>query len=109
MPPSKVEWIPPRGFNNRRHDVECLNAAIAAINKTSKVNYLNLHYEGVRMDKVSGKKFHRFNQQIWREVDVRKKLHLNPQHKIKLMEKVSKLFMGGLNKLGDWDSSTKSQ
>ena len=109
VPPSKVEWIPPRGFNNRRHDVECLNAAIAAINKTSKVNYLNLHYEGVRMDKVSGKKFHRFNQQIWREVDVRKKLHLNPQHKIKLMEKVSKLFMGGLNKLGDWDSSTKSQ
>ena len=50
----------------------------------------------------------RFNQQIWREVDVRKKLLHNPQHKIKPMEKVSKLFVGGLNKLGDWDSATKS-
>ena len=99
------EWIPPPGFVNKREKIESLNAAIAAVNKCDKVNYLNIHYEGVRIDKASGHKSHRHQQQIWREAEVRRRLHLNPAHKVKLMRRATKLFMGGLRNVGSWDSS----
>ena len=104
LPKNSPEWVPPPGFINRRHDVECLNAAIAALNKSDQVNYLNLHFEGIRIDKVGGKKMHRHNpvQPIWREREVRRKLHLTPRYKVRVMDKVAKLFAGGLKNLGNW-------
>ena len=74
LPPGYPEWVPPPAFRNQRHNIECLNAAIAAINKGSRVNYINLHLEGIRIDPKSGKKIHRLRpeKQIWREEEVRK-------------------------------------
>ena len=104
LPKNSPEWVPPPGFINRRHDIECLNAAIAALNKSDHVNYLNMHYEGIRIDKKSGKKMHKHNpvQPVWREREVRRKLHLTPRYKVRVMDKVAKLFTGGLRNMGNW-------
>ena len=38
VPPGFPEWTPPPTFRNQRQDIECLNAAIIAINKSAGVN-----------------------------------------------------------------------
>ena len=105
LPPGYPEWVPPPEFLNQRHDIECLNAAIAAINKGSGVNYLNLHLQGIRIDPKSGKKIHRLRpeKQIWREADVRKRLHFTPSYKVKIANRAARLLQGGLTNTGVWN------
>ena len=104
VPANKTEWIPPPNFKNKRNDIECLNAAIAAINKGAKVNYLNIHLEGIRVDKPTGKVLHKHNpeKQVWRETEVRRRLHLTPSYKAKVMGRAAKLFIGGFKNTGVW-------
>ena len=104
VPVNKPDWAPPAGFVNKRRDIECLNAAIAAQNKGNGVNYLNLHLEGIRIDKKSGKKLHRHNpvKPIWREADIRRRLHMSPDMKVRMVNLAKNLFIGGLTRLGDW-------
>ena len=104
VPDSFPEWKPPPGFKNRRTDIESLNEAIKASNLNSGVNYLKLHYEGIRIDRKSGKKLHKLNpdKPVWREVEIRRRLHLTPEYKVKVGYMAAKLFKGGLTKLGDW-------
>ena len=105
LPPGYPEWVPPPDFQNQRHNIECLNAAIAAINKGSGVNYLNLHLEGIRIDPRSGKKIHRLRpeKQIWREEEVRKRLHFTPSYKVKIATRAARLLQGGLTNTGVWN------
>eukprot|EP00092_Neocalanus_flemingeri_P019302 GFUD01020908.1.p1 GENE.GFUD01020908.1~~GFUD01020908.1.p1 ORF type:complete len:330 (+),score=86.68 GFUD01020908.1:460-1449(+) len=107
VPASCPEWQPPHNFSNRRHDMECVNVAIAAMNKGAQVNYLNLHYEGIRINKKSNKTMHRHNPSspIWREREIRKRLHLTPQYKTKIVRNAAKLFVGGLKNHGGWAKS----
>ena len=102
VPSNKTDWIPPPNFKNRRHNIECLNAAIAAINKGAKLNYLNVHLEGIRVDKPSNKVLHKHNPklQVWRETEVRRRLHLTPTYKVKVMARAAKLLVGALKTLG---------
>ena len=102
VPAAFPEWLPPPGFVNRRRDMECFNAAVKAINTGSGVNYLNLHYEGVRIDPKSAKVMHKHNpvKPIWREEAIRKRLHLTHENKVKVAFMAAKLFKGGLTKLG---------
>ena len=81
-----------------------MNAAIAAINKGSGVNYLNLHLEGIRIDPRAGKKMHKLRpeRQIWREGDVRKRLHFTPSYKVKITNRAARLLQGGLTNPGAW-------
>ena len=104
VPKNFPEWVPSPGFNNKRNYIECLNAAIAALNKSDRLNYVNLHFEGIRMDKVSGINRHKHNpeQPVWREREVRRKLHLTPWYKVRVMDKITKLFSGGIRNLGAW-------
>ena len=110
VPTSQPDWIPPKGFKNKRHDIECLNAAIAALNKGNSTNYLKLHMEGIRIDKKTGKKLHKHNpvQPIWREVQVRRRLHFAPEYKLRLVYLATKIFKGGLTKMGDWQPTKSS-
>ena len=98
-------WKPPAGFNNRRVLVETVNAAIKAMNLEAKVNYLKLHMEGIRIDKKKGKIMHKHNPKvpIWREDEVRKRLHLTIDYKVKVVRNAAKLFVGGLMTLGNWE------
>jgi hypothetical protein len=99
-----AEWIPPAGFNNRRKLMEEVNEGIKDMNIMAQVNYLKLHMEGIRIDKETGKTLHKHNpvKPIWRESVVRRRLHLTPQYKAKVAERAAKLFIGGLNNIGDW-------
>ena len=108
VPDSVSDWKPPANFKNKREVVESANKAIAAMNKESKVNYLNLHYEGIRKDKKSGKTLHRHHttRAIWRETEVRKMLHLTPEFKIKIVNRAAKILMGGLLNVEDWTNTT---
>ena len=104
VPEGYPEWTPPPNFKNYRENIEGLNAAIAAINKSAKVNYLNLHLEGIRIDPKAGKKMHKLRPEkpIWREREVRRRLHLTPDYKVKTVRRVANMFRGGLTSLGDW-------
>ena len=104
VPASCPQWQPPANFLNKRHDIECVNAAIAAMNRGGKVNYLNLHYEGIRIDRKSGKVMHRHSPAIpiWKEKAIRSKLHLTPKFKAKIAKNAAKIFKGGLKTLGNW-------
>ena len=108
VPDSIVDWKPPLGFDNKKEVVEAANKAIMAMNKESSVNFLNLHYEGIRIDKKSGKKMHRHHTStpIWRESDVRRKLHLTTSFKVKIVQRAAKIFMGGLQNAGNWGNPT---
>ena len=109
--PDKCEdWKPPVGFNNRRDLIENVNAAIKAINVEDKVNYLKLHMEGIRLDKKTGKKLHKHypDVPIWRETEVRRRLHLTSHYKAKIARNAAKLFVGGLKNLGDWTMPAKT-
>ena len=110
VPSNKTDWIPPPNFKNRRHNIECLNAAIAAINKGAKLNYLNVHLEGIRVDKPSNKVLHKHNPklQVWRETEVRRRLHLTPTYKVKVMARAAKLLVGGLKNTGVWEDSDQN-
>ena len=79
IPKNFPEWFPPAGFINRRNTIECLNAPITALHKHQPV------------------------QPVWREFQVRRKLHLTPKYKVKVMGRVAKLFSGGLRSLGNWN------
>jgi len=105
LPHGYPEWVPPPGFQNQRHNIGCLNAAIVAINKSSGVNYLNLHLEGIRIDSKSGKEIHelRPKKQVWREKEVRRRLHFTPDHKAKITRKAARLLQEGLSNTGEWN------
>ena len=92
------------GSHNQRQEIECLNAAIAAINKGSRVNYLNLHLQGIRIDPESGKRIYRLRpeKQIWREADVRKRLHFTPSCKVKIANRAARLLQRGLTNDHHW-------
>ena len=98
-------WIPPPSFINRRKEMEQVNAAIIAMNKAEGINYLNLHYEGTRQVKGTGQTMHRHNTvtPIWRETQVRRRLHLTPQFKVKVVNRAATIFRGGLKNLGEWN------
>ena len=102
-----AEWIPTAGFNNRRALIEEVNEGIKTMNLTAQVNYLKLHMEGIRIDKVSNKTLHKHYpvKPIWRESEVKRRLHLTPLYKAKIAEKAAKLFVGGLTNIGDWTST----
>jgi hypothetical protein len=109
VPANQPEWAPPTGLKNKRREIESLNAAIAAVNKGSGVNYLKLHLEGIRIDKKSGKTMHRHNpaNPIWREPVIWRRLHLTPDYKIRIVNLSKKVFRGGLSKLGDWQPAQR--
>ena len=110
VPDSVTDWKPPPNFDNKREVVESTNKAIAAMNKESKVNYLNLHYEGIRKDSKSGKTLHRHHttRAIWRETEVRRMLHLTPEFKVKIAKRAGKILMGGLLNVGDWSKTAST-
>ena len=99
-----AEWIPPVGFQNRRNLIEEVNEGIKSMNLEAKVNYLKLHMEGVRIDKGTGKTLHKHNpvKPVWRESEVRRRLHLTPEYKAKVAQRAAKLFTGGLDNIGNW-------
>ena len=104
-PSNRVDWTPPPGFTNRRQIIEEVNEGIKIMNNESGVNYINLHFEGIRIDNKRGFTMHRMDplKPIWREKEIRSRLHLNIQYKAKVAGKMAKLFMGGLDNMGKWE------
>ena len=69
------------------------------MNKEDKINFMNLHYEGIRIDKKTGKTMHHHTSTaIWRESDVRRKLHLTTSFKVKIVYHAAKICVGSLAK-----------
>ena len=94
--PDITEWIPPPNFVNRSQDIETLNKHIKDMNQKEKLDYLGLHMWGMRYPK-SGNKQHKFDTnpgtaKIWRETQVRKKLHFTPEIKLKIVSSILNIF-----------------
>ena len=99
------ERVRPPNFNSRRSTIEEVNAAAKEMNMKEKVNYLKLHQEGIRIDTKTGKTLHKHfpEKPVWRDPEVRKRLHLTLPYKVSVTMKASKMFAAGLKNIGDWD------
>ena len=102
VPQNCTEWIPPAGFENKREVMEAVNEGIKNMNIGNKVNYLKLHMEGIRLERGKAMHKHYPAKPIWRELQVRRRLHLTPEYKEKVCRKAAQLFRGGLTNIGDW-------
>ena len=102
VPQNCTEWIPPAGFENKRGVMEAVNEGIKSMNIENKVNYLKLHMEGIRLERGKAMHKHYPAKPIWRELEVRRRLHLTPEYKEKVCRKAAQLFSGGLTNIGDW-------
>ena len=91
---NRAQWEPPADFVNRARDIECLNAAIKAINRDNNRAFVNMHGFGVRSE--GGRKMHLHETnpdcRVWRENLVRSKLHLTMNNKVKAMHRIAKYF-----------------
>ena len=82
VPQNCTEWIPPAGFENKREIMEEFNEWIKRMSIDNKVNNLKLHMEGIRHK-------HYPANPIWRELQMRRRLHLAPEYKEKVCRKAA--------------------
>ena len=70
----------------------------------ARVSLQEFYLEGIRIDPRAGKKMHKLRpeRQIWREGDVRKRLHFTPSYKVKITNRAARLLQGGLTNPGAW-------
>ena len=94
---SCVSGCPPRpNFVNRAETIEKLNRAIQQMNEKEGLEYPGLHLWGMKYMK-SGKTPHKFDSkagtaQVWRETEVRRKLHFTADIKRKIMTSIQSIF-----------------
>ena len=94
--PDLREWVPRPNFINRAEDIETLNKAIKQMNEKEGLEYPGLHLWGMKYMK-SGKRQHKFDTRagaakIWREAEVRRKLHFTSDIKLRIMTSIQKIF-----------------
>lgn len=92
---NKPAWEPGPDFINRTQEILCLNAAIKAINRAAGLKFVNLHGFGTRLEKGLLMHKHETNpeKQVWREREVRRKLHLTMENKHTVMARINKYFV----------------
>ena len=94
--PELREWVPRPNFVNRAENIENLNKAIQKMNAKEGLEYPGLHLWGMKYMK-SGKRQHKFNTRagtakVWRETEVRRKLHFTADIKLRIMTSIQKIF-----------------
>ena len=94
--PTLLDWVPPPSFVNRAEAIEALNKRIRDMNEQEGLKYVGLHMWGMKYFK-SGSKQHKFDTregatQVWRETDVRRKLHFTHDIKLKIIGNVMSIF-----------------
>ena len=92
---NKQEWEPRPNFVNRIQEILCLNAAIKAINRSAVVKFVNLHRFETCLEKGLLMHKHETNpeKQVWREREVRRKLHLIMENKHAVMARINKYLV----------------
>lgn len=99
LPPKATDlgdWIPPSNFVNRAEQVATLNKLIKELNEKAGLAYPALHMYGMKYFK-SGTKQHKFDTKpgstrIWREKEVRRKLHFTKEVKAKIVNHIMSIF-----------------
>jgi hypothetical protein len=94
--PELREWVPRPNFVNRAENIENLNKAIQKMNAKEGLEYPGLHLWGMKYMK-SGKRQHKFDTRagtakVWRETEVRRKLHFTADIKLRIMTSIQKIF-----------------
>ena len=69
--------------------MEAVNEGIKSMNIENKVNYLKLHMEGIRLERGKAMHKHYPAKPIWRELQVRRRLHLTPKYNEKVCRKAA--------------------
>ena len=99
LPPNATDlgdWIPPSTFRNRAEQIGTLNKRIKELNEGAGLAYPALHMFGMKYFK-SGTKQHKFDTKtgsarIWRETEVRRKLHFTKEVKQKIVSHIRSIF-----------------
>ena len=99
LPPMATDlgdWIPPSSFENRAEQISSLNKMIKELNEGAGLAYPALHMYGMKYFK-SGTKQHKFDtkpgaSRIWRETEVRRKLHFTKEVKQKIVSHIMSIF-----------------
>ena len=87
------DWIPPSTFLNRSAQVDTLNKLIKELTEGAGLAYPALHMFGMKYFK-SGTKQHTKSgsARIWREKEVRRKLHFTKEIKQKIVSHIMSIF-----------------
>ena len=100
LPPKATDlgdWIPPNTFLNRAEQIGSLNKLIKEMNEEAGLAYPALHMYGMKYFK-SGTKQHKFDTRpgstrIWRENEVRRKLHFTKEVKQKIVSHIMSIIV----------------
>ena len=100
--PHLAEWVPGPNFKNRYKDIEAVNKKVKEMNLEDNLRYVNLHEQGVKFFK-SGTIQHKFDSlpgraKIWRENEVRRKLHFTMENKLKVVSCLNNCFKANSNR-----------
>ena len=100
--PEVAEWVPHSSFNNKFSEIKRLNDLIIDMTRAEKLDLVRLDYHGVKRLR-SGKLQHKYDNRsgvvpVWREKEIRKKLHFTMELKVKVVEHIIQSFTSNSRK-----------
>ena len=100
--PEVAEWVPHSSFNNKFSEIKRLNDLIIDMTRAEKLDLVRLDYHGIKRLR-SGTLQHKYDNRpgvvrVWREKEVRKKLHFTMELKIKVGEHIKQSFTSNSRK-----------
>ena len=105
--PEVAEWVPHSSFNNKYSEIKRLNDLIINMTRAEKLDLVRLDYHGVKRLR-SGKTQHKYDNRegvvpVWREKEVRKKLHFTNELKVKVVNHIVQSFTANSKKQAESD------
>ena len=100
--PEVAEWVPHPSFSNKFPEIKALNDLIIDMTRGENLDLVRLDYHGVKRLR-SGKIQHKYDNRsgvvpVWREKEVRKKLHFTRELKVKVMDHILQTFAANTRK-----------
>ena len=97
-----AEWVPQPSFRNKYDEIKRLNDLIIDMARAENLDLVRLDYHGVKRLR-SGKMQHKYDNRsgvvpVWREKEVRKKLHFTRELKVKVMDHILQTFAANTRK-----------
>ena len=100
--PEVAVWVPEPNFKNRYVMIKELNDYIIETTRKENLDHVRLDYHGIKRLR-SGKVQHKYDNRpgvapVWREKEVRKKLHFTKEIKLKVVDHIAKTFESNTRK-----------
>ena len=100
--PEVAEWVPTPNFSNKFAEIKRLNDLIIDMTRAENLDLVRLDYHGVKRLRT-GTMQHKYDNRsgvvpVWKEKEVRKKLHFTMELKVKVIEHIKQSFAANIRK-----------